>query len=217
LILSAVVCRAFLESYTDEPYKRETVDDIHEWFDELDLWPQVEPDECEIVRAPFGKMSKWSQVRGTWYVEGLAILAWALQRGEFPAHHEQVDPIAVTNALNFLDPDAEQLLRSPNLRELAELQAAREWFYDVHCKVRGFLNRGTESHVSDWIGEQLTILKIDPTTVIREGNLTVAGKLLRDTNREWLEDWESVICERHRAAIWLVGEDPLYTEISVAT
>src|SRR5690242_18501546 len=34
LILSAVVCRASIESYRDEEYKRQTVEDIHEWLDE---------------------------------------------------------------------------------------------------------------------------------------------------------------------------------------
>jgi hypothetical protein len=37
LILSAVVCRASIETYTDEEYKRQTSEDIHEWLDELKL------------------------------------------------------------------------------------------------------------------------------------------------------------------------------------
>ena len=50
-----------------------------------------------------------------------------------------------------------------------------------------------------------------------DGGLAFEGKPLAEADRERLEDWESVICERHRAAIWLVGEEQPYTEISVDT
>lgn len=103
-ILSAVVCRASIETYADEVYKQQTADDIREWLDELKLWPHLEPDEERLLRAPLGALSPRLQVRGTWFTEGLAVLAWALKRGEFPPHDCKVDPIAVTNALDFLHP-----------------------------------------------------------------------------------------------------------------
>jgi hypothetical protein len=215
LILSGVVCRASIESYTDEEYKRETADDIHEWFDELDLWPYLEPDEEQIIRSPFGEMPRGAEIQGTWYVEGLAVLAWALRRGEFPPHDQKVDAIAVTNALQFLDPDAETLLISPTVRDQAEPQAAREWFYDLHCKLGGFLRHGGDGRLASWIGDYLAILGIDPKLVMHDGRLTVDGKPVGEANRRRLEEWESVIRERHRATIWLVGEQPLYTELSV--
>ena len=58
LILSGIVCRASLENYADEEYKRDTAALIHSWFDELSLWPYLEPCEEEIVRCPFDKMPK---------------------------------------------------------------------------------------------------------------------------------------------------------------
>ena len=77
LVLSGVVCRASIENYKDEKYKRQTAEEIHEWFDELDLWPHLEAREEQILRAEFGLMPRWLRVAGTWFVEGLAILAWA--------------------------------------------------------------------------------------------------------------------------------------------
>jgi hypothetical protein len=217
LILSEVVCRASIESSTDESYKRQTAENIREWLDELRLRPHLEPDEKKILRAGFGKMPRRLQVSGTWYVEGLAILAWALRRGEFPPHGRKVDPIAVPNALDFLHPDAEKLMKKPTLRDAAQLDAAREWFYDAHCTLRGFLNGNGDGHLAEWIGLYLAKLGLASKAVKYGRSLRFAGRPLREAEREDLEEWEWVIRERHRASIWLVGEEPLYTELPVDT
>ncbi len=217
LILSGVVCRANLEYGTDKAYCQQTVEDTFAWFDDLDLWPYLEPDEGEILHAPLGQLSRNLSVRGTWFVEGLAILAWALRRSDFPPHDRKVSGIKVTNALDFLAPDAEELLASPTRREAAELEAAREWFYDVHCTLRGFLHHGGDGHLATWIGDYLTILGIEQSAVGVKGILAFKGIPLPDADRKELNDWEQVVCERHRAAIWLAGEEPLFTELSVDT
>lgn len=216
LILSAVVCRATIENYRDEEYKRQTVEDIHEWLDELRSWPHLEPDEEEIIRTPLGEMSERSQINGTWFAEGLALLSWALHRGEFPPHDAKVDPIAVTNALDFLDPDAEKLLESPVLRGAVELEAAREWFYDLHCTLRGFLFHNGDGHIAD-IDQYLAVLVLDPKTIWDGRWLRFEGRPLREAERNRLQEWEWIIRERHRASIWLQGEYPLFTELPVDT
>jgi hypothetical protein len=217
LILSGVVCRASIERYSDEDYKHETAGQIHEWFTELDLWPYLEPQEEEIIRAAFGEMPRRLQVEGTWFIEGLAVLAWALGRDVFPPHDTKVDPIAVTNALDFLDDGARHLLMSPQLRDRVELDAAREWYYDVHCTLRGFTNHGGTGRLAGWIGGFLATFAVDPEAVMIDGCLALDGKRIIDVDRKRLDDWESVICERHRAVIWLEGSYPLYTELPVDT
>jgi hypothetical protein len=216
LILCGVVCRGNLEHYKDNNYRRSTVETIHEWFDELQLWPYLDPEEEELIRAPFGKQSHLSML-ATWYVEGLAILTWALRRGDFPPHSEKVDPIAVTDALDFLSPDSAKFLASAKLQPAKRIEAAREWFYDVHCALRGFLNHGGDGRLAPWIGDYVDALGLDRAEVMVEKGLAFERAPLADADRKRLEDWESVICERHRAAMWLVGDEDRYTEISVDT
>jgi hypothetical protein len=217
LILSAVVCRATLESYTDAEYKRQTAKDIHDWFDQLELWPYLEPVEEEIIRARFGKLPTSSQINATWYVEGLAILAWALRRADFPPHDQKVDPIAVTNALDFLNLDAAKLVNSHRVRSQDVLQAAREWFYDLHCTLRCFLHHKGDGRPGAGVRDYLKILEIDPNRVIDDGCVVVDGSSLCKVGRKRVEEFESIVRERHRAAIWLVGEDPVYTDLNVDT
>jgi hypothetical protein len=216
LILCAVVCRGHLEHYKDEEYRRQTVEHIHEWFDELQLWPDLDPDEEKLIRAPFGKQIRLSR-QATWYVEGLAVLGWALRRTDFPPHSAKVDPIAVTDAFDFLSPDSSESLQSAKLRPRGRIQAAREWFYDVHCSLRGFLNHGGDGHLAPWIGKYVDAIGLDRTEVMVDGGLAFERAPLACADRKRLEDWETVICERHRASMWLVGDEDRYTEISVDT
>jgi Domain of unknown function (DUF4272) len=217
LILSAVVCRANLERYTDEEYRREAFADIHEWFDELALWPHLVPREEKIIRAEFGTLPRHLEIAGTWYVEGLAILAWALRRGDFPPHDRKVDAIAVTNALDFLHPDAAKLLKAPKLRSPDELQAAREWFYEVHVRLRQFLNRGGNGRLAPDVRQFIDALGLDRAEVMAGDGLAFRGKHLADADRDEVSEWEHVICERHRAVMWLEGDEEPFTEISVDT
>ena len=221
LILSAVVCRSHLETAKDKEYRQQTAEYIHEWFDELDLWPHVEANEETIIRAEFGHLSRQLRSEGTWYVEGLAILAWALGRMEFPPHEDKVDPIVVTDALDFLSPDSGEFLASAALRPRKQLDAAREWFYDIHCTLRGFLHRNNGGSLPDWMPEQLSILGFDPNSsqsVVMIGNdLAFRSKPYTEAGLKALQEWESIINERHRAVIYLEGTDEPYTEISVDT
>jgi hypothetical protein len=217
LILSGVACRASIESYADEGYRRETAGHIHDWLDELSLWSHLEPYEEEILRAPFGALPSWLRAQGTWFVEGLALLAWSLRRCDFPPHSRKVDPIAVTDSLDFLSPDAGSLLDSPALREAVELKAAREWFYDAHCTLRHHLFRQGDGRLAYWIGQYVGVLGLDPEEVLAGDGLAFDGAPLTEADRGRLEDWEHVVSERHRAAIWLKGEYPLFTELPVDT
>jgi hypothetical protein len=217
LILSGVVCRASLETHRDKAYGRETVNAVHEWFDYLELWPHLEPFEKRVIRASFGSIPKRVRFQGTWYVEGVAIFAWALKHTEFPRHDQKVDPIAVTNALGFLDKRARELLTNPTLRTIAELEAAREWLYDVHCTLRGFLHHGGDGRLAPWIDKYSRASDVPRKRFRIRGRLALDGNPIESADRDRVQECETIICERHRAAIWLEGHYPLYTELPVDT
>ena len=217
LILSAVVCRANLERYPDEEYRTEMVGYIRDWFDELDLWEQLEPREEEIIRAPFGTLPADVRYQATWYVEGLAVLAWALRRWPFPRRDAKVSPVAVTDALDFLAPDLGEWLADPPLRTREELRACREWLYDLHVTLRQFLHYGGDGRPADWVPQYLNVLGIDPASVMADGVLTIDGVPIDQVPTPRVQECEWVVCQHHRASIWLVGTYPLFTELPVDT
>lgn len=217
LVLSGVACRAFLEKMDDDEQRRPLADAISDWFNELDLWPYLEPYEQKVFDYTIGEMPPRMQIRGTWFSEGVAILAWALRRGDFPPHDQEIDPVAITNSLGFLAEGAKDLLISPRLRFPVDLNTARLWLYEMHCTLRGFLHYGGSGRLPDWLGEYLHIFNLPPDRVKRGPLLLVDGTPLAELDRARLEACENIIRERHRAAIWLTGEHSVYTDIRVDT
>ena len=218
LILSGVVCRASLENHKDDKYRRQTAAEIHEWFDELALWPYLEArgtaDPSRRLRHNAARACAWP---GRGSSRAWPSSSGALRRGDFPLHAEKVDAIAVTDSLAFLAPTLRILLVAPALRPAEEIEAAREWFYDVHCTLRQFLYRNGDGHLASWIGDYVNVLGLNPDEVMAGKGLAFAGKPLAEADRDDLEDWEHVIREHHRALMWLEGDDEPYTELTVDT
>src|SRR5690242_19762563 len=106
LIMAAVVCRGSLESYADQPDAEPLHARILEWLNQTDLWKEAEPSEENLLHASLGNLHQEEVIRATWYVEGLAILAWALKQREFPRHDQQVDPPEVAESVGLLSGEA---------------------------------------------------------------------------------------------------------------
>jgi hypothetical protein len=218
LTLSAVACRGFLELKADSAESAAVTGQITDWLTQLDLHGAIEPQEAAILRYPLGRLERQAAVNSSWVIEGLAVLAWALGRYHFPKHDEQVDPYAVTDALDFLGDEAANLLRLPELRTAPELQACRELLYDVHCRLRGYLREASRKDITAWIDKEwLDLLHLDADRLIMDGDLAVAGKPIFRADKQSVQACEHIIRERHRAAIWLIGEYPLYSELPVDT
>ena len=77
---------------------------------------ELEPEEADLLAVPVGSLDRKRAIEATWESEGMAVLAWALQRAELPAIHVECDPGAVAIALGFLD-DRQTPLESPILRD----------------------------------------------------------------------------------------------------
>lgn len=218
VILSAIVCRGFLELDADKPETPSMVARITKWLAELDLHGVIEPREATILNCPLGQLESQNAIDATWAVEGLAVIAWALGRGDFPLHDKEVDPYAVTDSVDFLSEDAAELIRSPELRTASELHACRELLYAIHCRLRGYIREESREGFSTWIeSEWLSTLHIDAEHLVQDNDLAIAGNPIAGVDMKNVQACEHIIRERHRAAIWLVGEYPLYSELPVDT
>src|SRR5262249_34991627 len=95
LALSAVVCRAYLEmSRADMPSESWEPQRAHLFarLQGLGIAPELEPPERAFLHVPVGGADPRLVTDAAWRGEGLAVLAWALNRFELPAHDEQAFP-----------------------------------------------------------------------------------------------------------------------------
>ena len=130
-----------------------------------------------------------------------------------------MDPFAVTDSLKFLSDDVGDLLANARLRTPGELHACRELMHAVHCRLRDFLRNGEPKDFSTWLDDDwLTTLGLSGRGLIADGDLGIEGKPLATVPSESVKRCEWATRERHRASIWLIGEEhPSYWDWGVDT
>jgi hypothetical protein len=218
LIQCAVVCRGNIDQFPDEPVVVETNDRIRNWLERLGLIPIMEPLEATTLNAPLGTLDRPATIAATWSAEGLAMLAWALNRFNLPWLDEKVDPFELTDSLSFLHDEAGSLLEGGELRPFDELQACRELLYAVHCRVRQAQRRRERTDFTSWIDPTwLELLCIDRDELIIDRELAVDRKAVVEIDDDRTNVVEWTVRQRHRACIWLVGEYEVYTETPADT
>jgi len=218
LALCALTCRGFLEKGAGNADAEGVRDRIIEWVETLSLAGHLAAYELDAIRKPLGALTATKTSHLTWMAEGAAVLAWALGRGGLPRHDAQVDPYAVTDSLEFLSPDASEVVASADLRGGDEIRTYRELMYAIHCRVRDAFRNGHRKDFTTWIESRwLVALHIDAQQVIAGGDLSICGNPVCDVEKSSLPTFEAGIAEQHRASIWLVGESPTHWETTADT
>ncbi len=218
LVLSAIVCRANSDYDPANPDAIDLWNRLKAWIESLDVVSEIELAEKEMLYALLGCLDNNKRMRATWHAEGLSILAWALGRFPFPPHAQKVDPYELTDNLMFLDEEAGAVIRDAELRPRAELDACRELLYAIHRRLREFQRKREARSIAHWIEPTwLETLKIE-SPLGSTGDLRVGDVEIAAASEAEVKQYEWAVYERHRAAIWLVGEaGPLYSHVPVDT
>lgn len=218
LILSAVICRANIDHGAGNDDAESLRNQILEWLQALDLHDEIEPWEMTMLKAPLGGLTERQVIRSSWLAEGLAILAWALNGLDLPGFSEKVDPFAVTDAVHFLSMDALNVVRSSGHRSPSELSALRDLCYDIHVALRDFERHGRPTNFVRWVDPAaLSHLGLTLEELTSEGDLQIGGQPLSAAPLQARRVSEWIMCERHRAAVWLVGEELVYSKVTSDT
>jgi hypothetical protein len=218
MVLSAVVCRGNSDHEPSNPDAIALWERLKNWVDRLGLAAEMEPHERDMIYASLGTLDDYRQKRATWDVESLAIMAWALRCFPLPRHDEEVNGYEVTDALWFLNDEAADVIQSAELRPRDELGACRELLYAIHCRLRDYQRTGSAKDIAHWIeSDWLRVLGIE-SPLGPQHDLRIGDVELAEADKEKIQRCEWAIAERHRAIIWLVGEEgPLYSDVTADT
>lgn len=219
LALAAVTARAMLESQDKaSAHFHDACTKVSNWVKDIGIEDEFEPAEAEFWQAAPGKVDQSALLKSTWRLEGLVVLAWALQRFEIPPHDELVQMNPLWESLGFLDVEkARTLLANPSLRSPSEIRSLRNRLFAIHWRMRNFqLNRQTMDFENFartcWFGP----LDITGLPIV-EGDLGIRGhRIDRAPQRDFAET-HSASQERHQAVNWLLQGPATYSEASVAT
>ena len=219
LALVAVSARALLEQQdAADPMVQARHQQLIDWVAAIGVGDELEPDEWKVLQRPVGSLDQQAVINATWRLEGLAVLAWALRRFEFPRYDQLVDPDRLLHSLGFLDEDAARsLLEAPELRSSAELDALRKQLLGLHWRLRNFTLRPQAMDFAKfardaWFGP----MDITPFQLV-DGDLGLAGQAISKAPEEIFQRSISSAMERHQVINWLHGYSRVYSETDTST
>lgn len=220
MALAAVAGRATVE--LDHTQGIEGLEDLPErfthWINEIGIADELEPQEWKIVQRPVGTLEQSDFINAMWRVEGLAVLAWALDLHPLPDYDELVVPPELYSAIGLLDVEAAaDLLAQPVLRPEEELHAMLEHLLALHWRVRDFSIRPQPMDFvafsrDCWFGS----FDLSDFRVL-DGDLAIADEPISRADEDDVSRVSSIAMERHLAINWLHGDSEIYSETDTST
>ena len=217
LVMSAVACRGFIEKAAGDPEAEELRLRVVDWLDKMEVSAEIEPHEMAMLNAPLGTLSSKQAIEAGWFCEGLAMLAWALQRFPLPDHDKEVDPHDVAEALDFLWEDAKDILNAPTLRSQAEIEWLGDQLYDLNTRLRQFKRKPTPVTFSICVMEDEPNASVFEYVHLAENDLAIVGLPISQAEKGDIDTVISISFERHKALNWLLGQEAFYSQVTPDT
>lgn len=218
-VLAAVCGRALLEQEDKaDPGVEETRKRLLQWVDNIRVRAEFEAVELNILEAPLGTPPPQVTANATWRLEGLGVLAWALNRYELRPHDELVNPPDLLKSLAILNADAAKaLIAAPNLRSQDELKTLQERLFAVHWRITDFRLKHKSIDFASvaktaWFGP----LDVSNLPMI-DNDLAINGKAIAQADERSVGITTSAAMERHLAINWLCGGSEIYSRTDVST
>jgi hypothetical protein len=219
LALAAVSGRGLLEKENaSEPGVEETRLRLLAWIEAIGIGDELEPDEWKVLQRPLGAISSQDATNACWRLEGLGILAWALNRFDSVSHDQQVIASDLLTSVGILDAEASlELMANPNLRSHEEIAIRREQIFALHWRLRNWRLNGQrldfrEVSRTAWFGP----LDISGLQLL-ESDLAIGKLPIFRASDDAVRFASSAALERHLAINWLAGSSEVYSETDVST
>jgi hypothetical protein len=192
--------------------------DILSWIDAIGIRDELEPDEWKILQRPIGSLDRQAWIDATWRIEGLAVLAWALQCAELPPYDQQVPPRDLFSAIGYWEENAgKKFLVSATLRPTEELQDFLTIALAVHWRLTQLSLDGKAMDFKRFSREGwMAPFDLEPFRLI-EGDLALGDYPVSMAPKKVLDSAKGCALERHLAINWLMGYSRIYSETDTST
>jgi len=217
LALATQAYRALLEQSAADPGAAPAHAKCVAWCERIGLRQELEPSEWTLLTTPLGQLPARDGMNASWLAEPMGCMAWALQLAELPDYETEADGAEIANALFFLREDARESLARARLRPHADLERLCDTYLTVHWRLRQFSLQAEQidfakfARECDWANMRLDGIRLS------NGDLSVGGMPLTAAPESLWRNRLSIASERHRAAEWLLGQKPLYSQVTADT
>jgi len=216
-VLAALSARALTEK--DEPDDLEGFRaELNEWLSAVGGDVGLEPDEAAFLANP-GVPDDQALVDAVWRVEGLAVLAWALELSDMPRYDELCTPRTLWEALCLFQPEpAQELASRARLRPRAELEAMQRSLLTFHWRIVHYRVQANAIDFQAVVQQGGWFERFDLHSLdLVDGDLALHGTPIADADDEARTSAASIAQERHLAINWLCDGSHRYSDTDTST
>jgi hypothetical protein len=216
-VLTAQAYRSLLERSATDPQAAKAHVACIAWCERNDLQSEFEPCEWALLTTPLGDLPKRDVVNASWLVESAVCLAWAIRQAEVPDYEIQADGESLSSVVQFLSDTAESFRTELELRPRVELERLLDHYLTLHWRLREFSTRpGHVDLVEFAVQCEWANMRLDEVRIVNR-DLSVGGLPLVEAPESAWRTCLSIASERHRACEWLLGQDPIYSQVTADT
>lgn len=217
LVLCALACRGFVERDREQRGTAEFWSEARAWFASLGVDDELEGHERKVLDARLGSLQAQAAIDLGWLSEGMVVLGWALARVELPGITQACDPGCVATSLGFRERPERTVLAAPSLRPHEDLQRTAATLLTAHWRLREFSRRPKALDFAAYVARcEWADLRLDELELV-DGDLALDGTPLTACDARTRSHVTSIVRERHRAANWLLGDAPSWSDVTTDT
>jgi len=204
LFLSYMAYKGMVDGQ-DHPSAAERVNSIpaifqQDWMGGLTL----DAGEKRFVNAPFGTLQPYQREEASWLIEGMAVLAWAVQAAELPPFHRKVNGAKVSKALGIFQADAGERIEQATLRNPDEIVMGARTYAALLWRLNEFVKDRKPVEFMNRLSDPDGHLIVDDLEFL-DGDLAIEGLSLEKVPDEKLYVVGAIAYERNRRFRWLLG------------
>ena len=205
MVLAALGHRADLEVDPSSAVVRQaTHDRIRAWLDAVDARSAIEPEDAAID-LPLGSLDPQAIEDASSRLEGLGMLAWALNLVDLPTDDVLLGPVDVLPRLAYLDPErASWIVSEAELRPDEELGVVLNHQRYLHWRLHEFAQRPISISFADVGGDGWFTGFIADEFRLLGGDLAIGDQPIHMADAELRAKVHAAARERHRASTWLL-------------
>jgi len=214
LIACALVMRVQIDRHPEHGEAADLLGSVLGWLEASGCDEEIEADERAVLDRPLGRLQREEGERFAWYGELAGVLAWAIQRYTLPAIDQPADALDVAGALDWLTEQGKALRTTARLRPreqlsaMLEVVAAADWRLQLAAASKDRLS------MARWRADRMTWPPDVTPFAIKDDDLAVNGQAVNAIDGRTLLRTARTLRERHRAALWLLGQSSTYSGVS---
>jgi hypothetical protein len=215
-ISCALTMRAQLEQHDDAAAIPALLKQAVDWLNEHGFARLLGDEETAALCCAPGALDPVLQQRYALLGEAAAVLAWALRRSSLPAPDVAVDAADIAASLGFLSDHGAALATTARLRDRDETARYADIAGALHWRIQRQMTEPAPLLMHHWRSDQLAWPDAVAPAQFVDDDLALGGMAVSALANQALLPWLLQAAERHRAALWLLGQNRDYWQVAAS-